>query len=281
MFAALGVKVTLVEAKTQFLPFLDHEIGQKLEQVMAGSLDIEILKGARWGAVRCTHPGVLCDLMDGPDGKVGTVLKCEKLLFAAGRVGATHGLGLDNIGLAADSRGALAVDEHYRTSVSNVYAAGDVIGFPALASTSMEQARVAVCHAFGIEYKKSVDALLPYGIYTIPEVSTVGETEESARAQKLDYVVGRAFFRDNARGLIQGDADGLIKLVVHRATRRLIGVHILGDRATELVHIGQAVMTLGGTVDALIQMVFNYPTLSESYKYAAYSALGALAKPTA
>jgi NAD(P) transhydrogenase len=283
MFAALGVHVVLVEARTQFLPFLDHEIGQRLEQVMRSSLDIEIRKGARWGAVRCTHPGVLCELMDGPNAPsgepgVGTVLECEKLLFAAGRVGATQGLGLEKIGLKADARGALAVDAQYRTSVANVYATGDVIGFPALASTSMEQARVAVCHAFGIDYKQAVDTLLPYGIYTIPEVSCAGETEETARAQKLDYVVGRAFFKENARGLIQGDTDGMVKLVVHRATRRLLGVHILGDRATELVHIGQAVMTLGGTVDVLIQMVFNYPTLAETYKYAAYSALGALAK---
>jgi NAD(P) transhydrogenase len=285
MFAALGVKVVLVEAKTQFLPFLDHEIGQKLEEVMETSLNIEILKGARWGAVHRAPSGrLLCDLMDGPnDAKgqptIGTVLECEKLLFAAGRVGNTQGLALESIGLKADPRGAIAVNEHYQTTVANVYAAGDVIGFPALASTSMEQARVAVCHAFGIDYKQAVDSLLPYGIYTIPEVSTAGETEETARAQHIDYVVGRAFFKDNARGLIQGDVDGILKLIVHRQTRRLIGVHILGDRATELVHIGQAVMALGGTVDVLIQMVFNYPTLAESYKYAAYSALGALSKP--
>lgn len=279
MFAALGVKVVLVEAKTQFLPFLDFEIGQRLERVMASSLGIEIRKGHRWGAVHRAPSGrLLCDLMDGPDGGIGTVLECEKLLFAAGRVGATQGLGLETIGLKADSRGALSVDAFYQTTVPTVYATGDVIGFPALASTSMEQARVAVCHAFGIDYKKAVDSLLPYGIYTIPEVSCAGETEETAAAQKIDYVVGRAFFKDNARGLIQGDTDGMVKLVVHRQTRRLIGVHILGDRATELVHIGQAVMTLGGTVDVLIQMVFNYPTLAESYKYAAYSALGALAK---
>jgi NAD(P) transhydrogenase len=279
MFAALGVKVVLVEAKTQFLPFLDFEIGQLLERTMARSLNIEIRKGHRWGKVYRSPDGRrLCDMLDGPKGEVGTVLECEKLLFAAGRVGATQGLGLENIGLDADPRGALAVNEHYQTKIENVYAVGDVIGFPALASTSMEQARVAACHAFGIGYKKAVDSLLPYGIYTIPEVSCVGETEESAAAQKLDCVVGRAFFKDNARGLIQGDVDGMIKLIVSRSSRKLLGVHILGDRATELVHIGQAVMALGGTVDVLIQMVFNYPTLAETYKYAAYSALGALAK---
>lgn len=282
MFAALGVKVTLVEARTQFLPFLDFEIGRRLERVMT-QLGIEIRKGHRWGSIHRAQRGhLLCDLVDGPPtpdrpgGTVGSVLECEKLLFAAGRVGATAGLGLETIGLAPDARGALGVDEHFRTSVPNVYAAGDVIGFPALASTSMEQARVAVCHAFGIDYKKSVGPMLPYGIYTIPEVSCVGETEETAREKKLDYVVGRAFYKDNARGQIQGDLEGMTKLIVHRTTRRLIGVHLVGERATELVHIGQAVMHLGGTVDALIEMVFNYPTLSESYKYAAYAALGAL-----
>ncbi len=276
MFAALGVKVTLVEARTQFLPFLDFEIGQRLERVMA-QLGIEIRKGHRWGSIHRAEDGhLLCDLLDA-DGGVGSVLECEKLLFAAGRVGATAGLGLATIGLTPDGRGALAVDEHFRTSVANVYAAGDVIGFPALASTSMEQARVAVCHAFQIDYKKAVGPMLPYGIYTIPEVSCVGETEETAREKNLDYVVGRAFNKDNARGQIQGDVEGMTKLIVHRATRRVIGVHLVGERATELVHVGQAIMHLGGTVDALIEMVFNYPTLAEAYKYAAYSALGALA----
>jgi NAD(P) transhydrogenase len=280
MFAALGVKVVLVEAKTQFLPFLDFEIGQRLERTMLG-LGIEIRKGARWGHIHRAPSGLLlCDMLDGPSGAVGTVLECEKLLFAAGRVGATQGLGLETIGLVPDGRGALTVDESYRTSVANVYAVGDVIGFPALASTSMEQGRVAVCHAFGIDYKTRVDPTLPYGIYTIPEVSCVGETEESARAKNIDYVVGRAFSKDNARGLIQGDLEGITKLIVERSTRRLLGVHILGDRATELVHVGQAVMHLGGKVDAFIEMVFNYPTLAESYKYAAYAALGALAKPS-
>ena len=151
---------------------------------------------------------------------------------------------------------------------------GDVIGFPALASTSMEQARVAVVHAFGLGYKQHVGALLPYGIYTIPEVSYVGVTEEEAKKKPVDYVIGRAFYRDNARGKIVGDRDGVIKLIFDKKDRKLIGVHCLGERATELVHIGQAIMTLGGGVDALIEMVFNFPTLSETYKYAAYDALG-------
>lgn len=274
MFAALGVKVTLVEARTQFLPFLDFEIGQRLEAAMT-HLGIEIRKGHRWGRIHRAASGrLLCDLAD------GSVLECEKLLFAAGRVGNTAGLALDRVGLRADDRGAIAVDERYRTPVPHIYAAGDVIGFPALASVSMEQARVAVCHAFGIDYKQSVGPVLPYGIYTIPEVSCVGDTEESCKKLGIDYVVGRAQYRDNARGLITGDLEGMTKLVVHTKTRRVIGTHVIGERASELVHIGQAVMHLGGTVDTFIEMVFNYPTLSESFKYAAYSALGELARQT-
>ncbi|MDQ3035107.1 MAG: Si-specific NAD(P)(+) transhydrogenase [Myxococcota bacterium] len=272
MFAALGVKVVLVEARTQLLPFLDHEIGARLETAME-HLGIEIRKGHRWGRIhRHARGHLLCDLAD------GSTLECEKLLFAAGRVGNTATLGLEHAGLRATDRGALEVDRHYRTAVPHVYAAGDVIGFPALASASMEQARVAVCHAFGIDYKQTIGPMLPYGIYTIPEVSCIGETEESCREQGVDYVVGRALYRDNARGLITGDLEGMTKILVHTKTRRVIGTHVIGERASELVHIGQAVMHLGGTVDAFIEMVFNYPTLSESFKYAAYSALGELAR---
>ncbi len=156
----------------------------------------------------------------------------------------------------------------------NIYAAGDVIGFPALAATSMEQARVAVCHAFGFDYKNKVSELLPYGVYTIPEVSTVGIGEEDAHVKGRAFVVGRGLYRDNARGKIIGDKDGLVKLVFDKETRKLIGCHCLGDRASELVHLGQSVILLGGTVDTFIAMVFNYPTLSECFKYAAYDALG-------
>ncbi len=274
MFAALGVKVVLVEARTQFLPFLDFEIGKRLEAAMT-NLGIEIRKGHRWGAIhRAATGNLLCDLAD------GSVLECEKLLFAAGRVGNTATLGLEATGITADDRGALAVDGHFRTSVPHIYAAGDVIGFPALASVSMEQARVAVCHAFGIDYKVEVGSVLPYGIYTIPEVSCVGETEESCKKLGIDYVAGRALYKDNARGMISGDLEGMTKIIVHTKTRRVIGTHVIGERASELVHIGQSVMHLGGTVDTFIEMVFNYPTLSESFKYAAYSALGELAKRT-
>jgi NAD(P) transhydrogenase len=177
-----------------------------------------------------------------------------------------------------DTRGYIVVDEHYRTSVPSILAAGDVIGFPALASVSMEQGRVAVCHAFDFGYKRAVSHTMPYGIYTIPELSGVGETEITCREQKRDYVVGKALYSENPRGKIVGDVDGLTKLVVCAKTRKLLGVHVVGENATELVHIGQTVLHLEGTVDLFIDMVFNFPTLAESYKYAAYDCLGALAR---
>lgn len=270
MFAALGVKVRLVEAKTAILPFIDTEIVERLTLAMRG-LGIEFCFGRKWSHVDRRGSDIVCVLED------KTELSADALLFAAGRVGNTQDLGLDRVGLAPDARGALKVNEHYQTSVSNIYAVGDVIGFPALASVSMEQARVAMCHAFDLRYKTSVASLLPYGIYTIPEVSSIGESEESCVQNNIPHVVGRAFYKENARGQITGDVDGMTKLIVHAQTRKVLGVHVIGERATELVHIGQAVLHLGGTVDVFIDMVFNYPTLAESYKYAAYSALGALA----
>jgi NAD(P) transhydrogenase len=204
-----------------------------------------------------------------------------QLLYAAGREGRTEELNLGAIGIVPDKRGYLAVNARYQTAVPHILAAGDAIGFPALAATSMEQGRVAVCHAFGFEYKRSVADLLPYGIYTIPEVSALGETEDSCRLEGIRYAVGRAYYAENARGKIAGDNEGLLKLIVDRGTRKLIGVHVIGERATELVHIGQAVIHLDGTVDAFIEMVFNFPSLAEAYKYAAYDCLGQLAKQPA
>ena len=187
--------------------------------------------------------------------------------------------GSTRVGVKLDSRGYVAVDEKYRTSVPSILAAGDVVGFPALASASMEQGRVAVCHAFGFGYKRSVSHTMPYGIYTIPELSGVGETENTCqRERSRAYVVGRAPYANNARGKIVGDTDGMTKLVVCAETRKLLGVHVVGENATELVHIGQTVLHLEGTVDLFIDMVFNFPTLAETYKYAAYDCLNALAK---
>ncbi len=271
MFAALGVRVTLVDTRDQILPFLDLELVAQLRSAMK-RLSIDLILGRRWSDVRRVGDRVAVQLDD------GRALEAEQLLFAAGREGRTAGLELAAIGVECDARGYVKVDQNYVTRVPHIFAAGDVIGFPALASVSMEQGRVAVCHAFGFGYKRAVADLMPYGIYTIPELSAVGETEESAREKGIDFAVGRAHYRDNARGKITGDLEGITKIVVDAPSRRLLGVHVIGERATELVHVGQSVIQLRGTIDVFIDMVFNYPSLAESYKYAAYDCLGALAK---
>jgi NAD(P) transhydrogenase len=266
MFAALGCKITLVDARSEILPFLDLEIVQRLRQAM-DHLGIELVQNQRWTGVRRAENGIEATLAD------GRVLKAQQLLYAAGRSGRSEDLGLEAAGVQVDKRGYIAVDQHFRTNVPHVLAAGDIVGFPALASVSMEQGRVAVCNAFGFTYKKAVAPVMPYGIYTIPEVSSFGETEESCKEKGIEYVIGRALFRDNPRGLITGDLQGATKLVVDAATRKVLGVHVIGERASELVHIGQVAVTLGATVDLFIDMVFNYPTLADSYKYAAYHCL--------
>jgi NAD(P) transhydrogenase len=271
MFAAMHVSVTLVEGKTRLLPFLDTEISERLRGAMHALGVTFYLGQVTTGIRRIQGRGIVTTLASGAE------ISAEKVLASSGRSGWTEGLALEDIGVKVTERGAIQVDGNYCTSVPNIYAAGDVIGFPALASTSMDQARVAVCHAFGFAYKRQVSHLLPFGVYTIPEVSCVGLSEEAATEKKLDYVVGRAFFRENARGKIVGDQDGVIKLVVQRGTKKLLGCHCIGERASELVHLGQAVMLLDGTIDAFIDMVFNYPTLGEMFKYAAYDALGAMA----
>jgi len=269
MFAALKVNVTLVEARSELLSFLDAELVGDLRRAMTRQ-GVTFSLGQKWTQVGRQGDAIAATLAD------GTVLKADKLLYAAGRQGNTANLGLEALGLSPNGRGNLEVNAHYQTALPHVYAAGDVVGFPALASTSMEQGRVAMCHAFDIRYKHEVSHLLPYGIYTIPEVSGVGETEQSAAQKGLSVVAGRALYRDNARGQITGDLEGKTKLVVSTADRKVVGVHVIGERASELVHIGQAVMHAGGTVDVFIDMVFNFPTLAGSYKYAAYSAMTAL-----
>jgi NAD(P) transhydrogenase len=198
----------------------------------------------------------------------------DNVLYAAGRSSNVEGLNLDGAGVKTAGRGLITVSDDYQTSVPNIYAAGDVIGFPALASTSMEQARVAMVHAFDLKYKTKVAPILPYAIYTIPEVATVGLNEEDCRKKNIPSAVGRAFYRDNARGEIIGDVKGLIKLVFDPESHKLLGVHIIGEGASELLHIGMMVMQFGGTINAFIDCVFNFPTVSEAYKYAAYDGLG-------
>jgi NAD(P) transhydrogenase len=272
MFAAMRVAVTLIEGRPRLLPFLDEEIAERLRGAMQ-ALGVTFQLGRTTKSV-CRVPGrgIVTKLDDGRE------IDAEKVLASSGRGGWTAGMGLEAIGVEVDKRGTIKVDGDFRTAAPSVYAAGDVIGFPALASTSMEQARVAVCHAFGFAYKRQMSHLYPFGIYTIPEVGSVGFSEEGAKAAGREAVVGRAFYRDNARGKIVGDKDGIIKLVVERGSKKLLGCHCIGERATELVHTGQSVMLLDGTIDAFIEMVFNYPTLSEMFKYAAYDALGALAR---
>jgi NAD(P) transhydrogenase len=205
----------------------------------------------------------------------GKQVVAEKVLYSIGRSGNTAGLGLELAGINADDRGRVTVNADFQTQVPTIYAVGDVIGFPSLASTSMEQGRLAACHAFGVA-TLSVPALLPYGIYSIPEISMVGQSEEQLTQSNTPYEVGKARYREIARGQIIGDTTGLLKLIFHQETRQLLGVHIIGEGASELVHIGQAVMGFNGTIDYFVNTVFNYPTLAECYKIAALDGLNRL-----
>ncbi len=269
IFMALGVEVTLVDGRDRLLPFLDAEISDRLRDRF-GSLGMHFLFNERPVKAENSASGVRLTM------KSGKILGTEAALFAAGRRAAVDGLALEKAGLALNDKGYIAVDANYHTVVPHIYAAGDVIGFPALASTSMEQGRVAVCHAFGLKYKERVASLLPMGIYTIPEISAAGETEESCKEKKIDYCVGRARYENNARGHIVGDTAGLLKLIFARADRKLLGVSMIGESATELIHVGMMVLDNGLTIDEFIEQVFNYPTLCEMYKYAAYDGLGNL-----
>ena len=200
--------------------------------------------------------------------KAGRAFPSEMVLFAAGRVGATDALGLDQLGIEVDHRGRLSVNEHYQTTVPHIYAAGDVIGFPSLASTSLEQGRIAVLHALGEPVHKP-SKFFPYGIYAVPEMSTVGMSEEEVVERNIPYEVGITPLRETSRGKVMGLDSGMIKTIFSTKTRRLLGVHIVGEGATELIHIGQAVLTLKGTLDYFLENAFNYPTLAEAYKVAA------------
>jgi len=270
MFAALGIKVTLVEGRDRLLGFMDAEVSHALADSMrALGIEfhmpdgVEAIETGETFAVRL---------------KSGRVVKAHSLLAATGRSGNTQNLGLEAIGLPPDSRGNLKVNASYQTAVPHIYAVGDVIGFPALAATSMEQARVAMVHAFDLKYKSGVATILPYGIYTIPECSMAGETEESLTKAGVPYVVGRARYAQNARGQIIGDKDGFLKLLFREEDMKLVGVVVIGEQASELVHTGLTALLTDAGADLFIQMCFNYPTLTELYKYATYDALGQRAK---
>lgn len=274
IFAALGVRVTLIDKRPRLLSFVDAEIIDtlayhlrenrvtlRLEEEVSG---IEPFDDDRGGGVKILLAS-------------GKQTVAEKALYSIGRTGSTTSLNLEAAGLAADDRGRLKVNEFYQTSVPHVYAAGDVIGFPSLASISMEQGRLAASHAFGVK-TESVPRLFPYGIYTIPEISMVGQNEEELTDAGIPYEVGKAQYREIARGQIIGDSTGLLKLIFHLETRKLLGAHIIGEGASELIHIGQAVLAFGGNIDYFVDIVFNYPTLAECYKTAAFDGINRLAR---
>jgi NAD(P) transhydrogenase len=272
-FAALGVDVWMIDGRGELLPMLDAEVSRALEAAMRERLGITFLWNRRVTA--CDAPGegnVTLTIDDDPS----QTLSVEGVLVAAGRSSNTQNLNLEAAGITPGKRGLLNVDAHYRTAVPHIYAAGDVIGHPALASTSMEQARVAMCHACRIGVKTEVSALLPTGIYTIPEASMVGASEEDLRAQGVDFVVGRATYAQSSRGEIIGDEIGFLKLIFRRGDMKLLGVHVMGEHASELVHIGVIAMQTESTVELFNRVCFNFPTLGDMYKSAAYNALLAL-----
>lgn len=266
IFMALGAEVTLVDRGTRLLPFLDAECSAVVAtcfqasgmKVLPETAVVALTRDAEGLAVRTDRDAVL---------------RPEKVVLAAGRVGNTEELHLADIGVDMDERGRIQVDDHFQTTARGVYAAGDVIGPPALASASMEQGRVAACYALGIPFKSTVDPLTPFGVYSIPECAMVGLTEDQAARQGLNHVSGTSRFVDNSRAAIAGTTEGLVKLVVDAGSRRLLGVHIVGEGATELIHQGQAVLHFGGTLDYFIHATFDVPTMSDAYKYAAYDCL--------
>ena len=269
IFSHLGIKVTIVDHRKKLLSFLDHEIAEALTYLMR-KYGVTLVLGDGVRGVAVENNQVVMTTIK------GRKIRSDRLLYAAGRCGNTEMLGLDLLGIATDDRGLIKVDDHYRTNVPNVYAVGDVIGFPSLASVSMDQGRIAAIHAFKKDDITCLNTLLPFGIYTIPEVSIVGETEESLAAAGQDFEIGIARYFELARGQIINDHDGMLKLIFDPESKRLLGVHIIGERATELVHIGQTVMSLGGRLEYFINTVFNYPTLAEAYKVAALDGLSRL-----
>jgi NAD(P) transhydrogenase len=267
IFAALGVRVTLVNERGRLLSHLDPDVSDALRQSMTARLNVTVYGNAEIRSVSIDGGRAHVVLSD------DTLLSADLVLVATGRIGNSAGLGLEALGVRTNAQGFVHVDSNYRTAVPHIYAAGDLIGFPALASAAMEQARVAVCHAFELRYKRSVSSVLPYGVWTIPEIATVGESEESLLSRGVAYETGRASFRLNARGQILGDLDGFVKLIFSPDDQRVLGVAIVGEGACELIHVGMTVIALEGSLDFFIQAAFGFPTLGEAYKYAAYDGL--------
>ncbi|HEX4277843.1 MAG TPA: Si-specific NAD(P)(+) transhydrogenase [Bryobacteraceae bacterium] len=270
MFATLGVRVILVEKRPRLLEFADSEVVEALSYHLRDTR-VTMRLNEEVESVEESGGCVTANLQSRKK------IMGDALLYAVGRQGNVDELNLAAAGIEADSRGRIKVDADFRTSQSNIFAVGDVIGFPSLASVSMEQGRIAAGRAFGVALQ-SKPAFYPYGIYTIPEISFIGKTEEQLTDEDVPYEVGVAYYREIARGQIRGDTTGRLKLIFHRETRLLLGVHIIGEGACELLHIGQAVMVLGGTVEYFVDNVFNYPTLAECYKAAAFNGLNKLAR---
>jgi len=272
MFAALGVRVTLIEKRPKLLEFADQEIVEALSYHLRDSRVTMRLHEEVESVEELADGAVVANL------ESKKKLSGDALLYAVGRQGNIQDLNLPAAGIEADSRGRIPVDKDFRTKVAHIYAVGDVIGFPSLASVSMEQGRIAAERAFGEDAVQSNPSFYPYGIYTIPEISFIGKTEEQLTEEDVPYEVGVAYYREIARGQIRGDTTGRLKLIFHRETKQILGVHIIGEGAAELVHIGQAVMVLNGTVEYFIDTVFNYPTLAECYKAAAFNGINRLAR---
>lgn len=271
IFTALDIQVTLIEREDRIIPFIDSEIGGRLTEQLR-KLGINFMFNERMTSIERRKDHVHVELE-----KAGE-REFDVALIAAGRQSNVQALNLERVGVKQGKRGLILVDENFRTNVASVYAVGDVIGFPALASTSMEQARAAVVHAFDLKYKEKLAPFLPFAVYAIPEVSSVGLTEDECREKNIPCLIGRAYYEENARGQIIGDMSGMIKLVFSPSDKKLLGAHIIGEQASELIHIALHVMLTDGPIDAFIDAVYNYPTLSDSYQYAAYDGLAKQAR---
>ncbi len=271
IFSALGVKVTLIEAHARILQFVDAEIVDHLIHRLE-AIGLKFILNDHLTTIESEDGLVQITLQNGGPQKYGSAL------IAAGRQSNVQGLGLEGVGIKLGERGLILVNEQYQTSVPNIYAAGDVIGFPALAATSMEQARMAVRHAFDPGYQERLSPVLPLAVYAIPEISMVGMTEDECKSKNIPYIVGRGSYEDNARGQIIGDMSGMIKLIFSPVDKKLLGAHIIGEQASELIHIASHVMMSGDTLDEFVQAVYNYPTLADLYKSAAYDGLENLEK---
>jgi NAD(P) transhydrogenase len=271
-FAALGTEVHVVDGRDALLPFLDADVSRALATALERNGVIFHWKEQVRTCSSGTSGGVAVSLLS------GETLTVDAVLVAAGRKSNVANLNLNAAGVAAGEHGLVSVDEHYRTNVSHIYAAGDVIGFPALASTSMEQARRAVRHAFGVDLAGRASGLLPTGVYTIPEVGMVGETQESLERAGVDYVIGRGPYSSSARGRIIGDSDGFLKLLFRRQDLKLLGVHAIGEQATELVHVGMMALLMGSGAEVFDEACFNIPTLGALYKVATLDAMTTAAR---